>query len=282
MPLQSSSPTNIFCDYMVETDRGAISLAKAVASVLGITGNFNAVVDPTAASDATQGYTPGAMWYNQSNSRVWMCMSNAKGAAIWALDGVVPGVGVEPGSMITQLGSGAATFPEEGNISRTALAVGAGVSPGSIGNDNVLLAYSLPANSFDGVAGTNRGLNIAVSGSFGATGNNKDIKIWWGCTTAVVGSAVTGGVAIADTGVVTTNGGGWALMANVFKYGAANSNTQLGVHTQAQVGNAVAALLAPQNLTAVENAPILIAITGNANTAASDIVLNWVDINAMN
>ncbi len=267
-------------DILVSTDRGLIPLSKAIA--VAFNHNFTATADPTANSDSTLGYTPGSILFNTVLSREWLCLSAAPGQAVWFLSGVVPGVGAEPGSMITNFGSGIETFPEEGNVSRTVLSAVAGVSPGSIGNDNVLMSFTLSPNAFDGAAGTNRGLNIAVSGSFGATGNNKEVKIWWGCTTAIVGSAVTGGVAVADSGVVTTNGGGWALMANIFKYGAPNSNTQLGVHTQAQMGAVVSALLAPVNLTATENAAIIIAVTGNATTVTSDIVLNWVDINAMN
>ena len=68
----------------------------------------------------------------------------------------------------------------------------------------------------------------------------------------------------------------------MFKYGAAGSNTQLGIHAQAQSGGAVSTLLAPSTITATESGAIFIAITGNATTAASDIVFNWLEINAMN
>lgn len=246
-------------------------------SEAGYLNNFAAIVDPAATNDASQGYGPGSTWLNTSNNRQWVCLTNAIGAAAWLLAGVVPGVGVEPSSMLTQFGNGAAIFPEEGNINRQLSA--AGIQPGGTAVDSVLAAYSLPANSFD-IAG--RGLAITAQGSFGATGNNKRVKIFFNATTAVVGAAVTGGTAIADTGVVTTNGGGWSVQANVFKTGAAGSNTQLGLHQQAQIGGAVAALVAPQAIAAVENAPILIAITGNAATVVSDIVFNFLEINAMN
>src|SRR6266436_3122045 len=49
---------------------------------------------------------------------------------------------------------------------------------------------------------------------------------------------------VASTGVqpgtIAQNGGGWQLMASVFKYGAAGSNTQIGIHNQAIVSTAVA------------------------------------------
>ena len=64
-------------------------------------------------------------------------------------------------------------------------------------------------------------------------------------------------------------------------HGAAGSNTQIGIHNQAIVSTAVAPV-APSLITAVESAAILIAVTGNATTAASDIVFNFLEVNAMN
>ena len=178
---------------------------------------------------------------------------------------------------IPQFGSGGATFGYEGNIN-TQIA-SAGVNPGATAADSVLAVYSLPANSFDQIS---RGLQITAAGSFAANSNNKRVKLIFNATTAVVGSAVTGGTTIADTSTVTTSGGGWQLSAQVFKYGPPASNTQIGIHSQAQVGGAVAALVAPQLITAAENGSILIAVTGNATTVVSDIALNWLEINAMN
>jgi hypothetical protein len=239
--------------------------------------NVAATTDPGAGNDNTQGYTVGALWVNTTNGRVWIAQSVATGAAAWGL-AVVPGTGVEPSSNLEQFGAGVQTMLSEGNINRQISA--AGVSPGAIGVDSVLAAFAMPANSFD-VA--NRGITITAQGRFGATANNKDVKIIFNPATAVIGSTVgAGGTTVCDTGVVTTNGGGWSVQANAFKYGAAGSNTQIGLHQQAQIGNAVAALLAPSLITAVESGPILIAITGNAATATSDIVFNFLEVNAMN
>jgi hypothetical protein len=182
-----------------------------------------------------------------------------------------------PNTTATQFGSGTSAMPEEGNIYR--LVSGTGVQPASTGGDIVLAVFSIPANSFD-VSG--RGINIIAQGSLGANANTKTVKLFFNPTTAVVGSAVSGGTAIATTGAVTTNGGGFAVEANVFKYGVAGSNTQLAIHQAAQTGATVSALLAPQNTTAVESAPILVAVTGNAATAVGDISLSFVEINAMN
>ena len=175
-------------------------------------------------------------------------------------------------------GSTTGILGAEGNINRQISS--AGISPGATGADNVLLVYSLPANAFDQ---SGRGIQITAAGKFGATANNKDVKIIFNPATAVVGSTVgAGGTTIADTGVVATNGTGWEVSAQVFKYGANGSNTQIGIHSQAQIGAAVASLLVPSLITAVENAAILIAVTGNATTATTDIVANWFEANWMN
>ncbi|CAN5949961.1 unnamed protein product [Sphagnum jensenii] len=187
--------------------------------------------------------------------------------------------GADPSTAATFFGSGTGTFLEEGNIYRYASATG--TSPGSINNDNVLATFSIPANSLDGIG--NRGLMITAAGSVANNTNSKRLKIFWACTSATVGSAVSGGTLIADTGAYTTTGAaGFEISANVFKYGAANSNTQIALHSQAQIGSTVGGLIVPTPLTATENAVIIIAITGNAVTATTDIVLNWAEINAMN
>ncbi len=175
-------------------------------------------------------------------------------------------------------GGGAGAIAAEGNLNTQISA--AGVNPGATGADNVLAVYSLPASSFDKAG---RGITITAAGSFSATANNKRVKIIVNPATAVVGSTVgASGTTICDTGTVATNGTGWQLQGSVFKYGAAASNTQIGIHNQAQIGAAVASMLAPSLITATESGAILIAITGNATTAATDIVFNFLEVNAMN
>jgi hypothetical protein len=176
-------------------------------------------------------------------------------------------------------GSSGTMVPGSGNLAVTA--VSAGQSPAATGSDYVLAVMTIPANSFDGQsypAATNRMATIVANGSFGATANNKTLKIVVNATNPVVGSALSGGTTIATTGVVATNGNGWQIGAAIIKYGAAGSNTQLAVHQSAQVGAAVSALSAPSLLTATESSPITIAITGNAATATSDIVFNFAEI----
>ena len=261
---------------------GAVMPTGLVATQPLILALVNLVtVDPGVNQDSSQGYQVGSIVDNTTAGflRSWKCRDATVGAAKWGFVGAdyVNG-GTSPASEVTQFGLGAALMAEEGNINRQISA--AGVQPGATGVDSVLAFFSLPANSFD-ILG--RGIGITAQGQFAATGNSKRVKLIVNPATAVVGSTVGGGgTTICDTGVITTSGGGWCLQGNVFKYGAANSNTQIGLHQQAQFGVAVASMLAPSLITAVENGPILIAITGNATTAAADILFNFMQITAAN
>ena len=170
-----------------------------------------------------------------------------------------------------------ATFPDEGNVYREVVS---SRNPGGTAGDYVVGVYSIPAYSFD-ISG--RGINIIAQGSVANNTNSKRIKLYFGCTSAVVGSAVSGGTVIADTGAYTTTGAaGWAIEANVFKYGAAGSNTQLALHQSAQIGATVGSLSVPTALTASESATVLVAVTANAGSTATDIIYNFFEINAMN
>lgn len=155
----------------------------------------------------------------------------------------------------------------------------AGISPGSTGSDIVLCAYTLPANAFDLLS---RGLNLFAAGSTAANTNTKTLKLIWNATTAVVGSAVTGGTTIASLTLNSVaGGGGWQMEANVYKNNAANSQT--AIHAASQGGNVVGSLTSPTtNLAAVESGPIIIAVTGNSATTAGDIVFNFFEAFAMN
>jgi hypothetical protein len=174
-------------------------------------------------------------------------------------------------------GSGSALALTEGNIFRT---VSGAVNPGATGVDSVLAVYSLPANSFDGIG--NRGLNIQAFGSFANNANGKRAKLFFNPTAAVVGSTISGGTLIADTGASTGANVGWNIGAQVFKYGASGSNTQYGQETNVIIGGVHSGMGLPLALTAAENAAILIAVTGNAATLATDMSLAMFEVNALN
>jgi len=229
------------------------------------------------------GFNVGTIWYNATAGQLrwWECVKTGTTGgnnAGWVFSGAdyVNG-GSNPNFDVAQFGLGVALMSEEGNIYREVIA---GRNPGATNADNVIAVYSLPLASFD-IAG--RGVNLIAEGSVANNTNSKRMKIYWGCTAAVLGSTVSGGSVIADTGAYTTAAAvGWSLEANVFKYGAAGSNTQLALHMGAQIGAVVGSLLVPTALTSPENAAIIIAVTGNAVTTATDITQNFFEVNAMN
>ena len=241
--------------------------------------NLTATTDPGPTNDTTQGYVVGSIWYNSTFLRTWQCHSNAAGAAGWVYEGAdYANGGLNPNSESSQFGSSIAGMAEEGNIYRL---VSAGFTPVATGSDIVLASYAIPANAFD-VAG--RGITITAQGSFGGTTNNKRIKIIIGTgTLGTVGSVVpANGTVIGDTGTVSTNGSGFVLTASVFKYGAAGSNTQVGLHQQSQVAGSVTPLVATSALANIENQTINIAITANCTTLGNDVTLSLAEVNAVN
>lgn len=52
-------------------------------------GVHTATVDPTASDDSASGYLIGSGWINTAGKRIWQCVSNAAGAAVWQLNGGV-------------------------------------------------------------------------------------------------------------------------------------------------------------------------------------------------
>jgi hypothetical protein len=153
----------------------------------------------------------------------------------------------------------------------------AGLGNGADTTDDVLFTYALPANAMDAAG---RQITVTAAGKFASTANNKRIKIWWGTTTQTVGAAVAGGTLIADSGVATTNGGGWTATVQIQKYGANGSNTQIGTNAQVVAGATHLGTAAPTLLTAAENGVINITITGASPTtgAANDVVGQLFDI----
>jgi hypothetical protein len=89
---------------------------------------------------------------------------------------------------------------------------------------------------------------------------------------------VVGGTTIASSGVVAINALGFNIQAKVIKVGLPNSNTQIAFQTDNVVGATQVSPPVPVYPTAVENAAILLAITGNAATATTDIGLSYFEV----
>jgi hypothetical protein len=93
---------------------------------------------------------------------------------------------------------------------------------------------------------------------------------------------------IADTGscvsgTIPNHNVGWQLTANVFKYGAAETNTQYAQGT-AILGGVNDGIGLPVFPTAVESGAIFIALTRSSYTtgAANDVVATWFEVIVMN
>ena len=201
------------------------------------------------------------------------------------LENEVPGLSgtnAFTGANTFTLGGSTGTFGTEGNLNTQFSITGLNPAAGSAGTpaDLVMATYTVPAAAFSAAG---KGIVITAAGSFGATANVKLVKLWVNPATAVVGATIgASGVLICSTASVTTNGTGWQIEGSLFKYGAAGSNTQIGLHNQAQVGAAVASMLAPNLVTATESGAVLVAITGYASTTVTDVVFNFLQVNATN
>lgn len=58
--------------------------AIQIAEKYGVKNNLTATTAPTVNSDASEGYSNSSLWYNTSSSRVYLCVDNTDGAAVWA------------------------------------------------------------------------------------------------------------------------------------------------------------------------------------------------------
>ena len=201
------------------------------------------------------------------------------GGATTAL--LTSGCTVATPGQIAQAGAGTSGFRGTGNVLVTLSAAGLGNAADT--TDDVLAFYAMSPNAFD-IAG--RELLISAAGKFAATANNKRVKFWATPTLPVVGSAVSGGVLIADSGALVANNNnvGWTGTVNVSKYGAAASNTQMAWGSSIVAGPTHTGTLLPTLLTQNEAATIYFAITGSSYTtgAAGDVLLNALAVQFSN
>lgn len=170
-----------------------------------------------------------------------------------------------------------------GVLASVGYASGSGLSPAATGADNVVFAYTLPANTLNYVsnacAAGGPSIRIRVRGHTAANGNNKTVKVIFNPATATVGSTVgSGGTTLASTGVVTINAKGFVIDAWVKKVGLPNANTQVGGADLILSDATPVSAGVPVYPAATENGDIFIAVTGNAATTATDIVIDSVEI----
>ena len=154
----------------------------------------------------------------------------------------------------------------------------AGISPASLAADIVLATVAVPAGLFGPALDQLANLYIVAQGKFGATANNKRVKLIANPTTAVVGSAIVGGTTLIDTGTLTTNAGGFILESGIIRAGV---NSQVGTNYGVSAGTVGLGTTPPIALTITDSAAFVLAITGNATTATTDIVLNYFEVDGL-
>jgi len=89
------------------------SVIGDVAINLALINNPTATTDPGVNDDVSAGYTAGSTWVNVTGSRVWTCVSNADGAAVWVQSGQAAGDVIAPDAS-TPTGNGSAALVRGG------------------------------------------------------------------------------------------------------------------------------------------------------------------------
>lgn len=286
---------------------GTLTAAAIVGGIITRTGSTAAFSDATDTAANIIAALPnsgvGETWWLTINNETAFAetLTNGSGVTLSGLAGPIPGnssamalctytsagavgidivaihynaaSGADPSSKQTFFGGGTGTFKAMGALYTEFDS--AGVHPATTGNNNVLSVFTIAAATLD-LAG--RGVNTKAKGHFAANGDTKEVTIVVNPSAAVVGSAVVGGTIVADSGAVTTSGGGWEIEADFFKYGALGSNTQMAT---GKFTGAASALTAAQAITATESGAILVAICSTATTTNTDIVLSQVVARAM-
>lgn len=129
-------------------------------------------------------------------------------------------------------------------------------------NETTLKTYTLPANAF-GANGI-KGLEIEAYGRFGATANNKTVKIKFGTV-------------VFTSGALADNAKNWAFKGKVIRVSAS---------VQVIVGEFIhdTAVVTLSNVAGAESetAAIVILVTGqNGTAAANDIICNHFSVKAI-
>lgn len=214
---------------------------------------------PTDAFDAIASGKVMVPWFNPyASSSVGGALTNDAGAN-------------------AMMGQSQEVIGAQGNIFTQA---SAGTNPAGSGAEYVVGVTTISGSAFDQAG---RGINIFAMGSITTGGQNR-VQIVFNPQAAVTGSLITRGttaVTIADTGMIGGTIGAFSLAASVYKYGVSGSNTQIGIHQQAQIGATAFPLVSPNLMTAVEAGPILVAVTVIASVAANTTI-NFIQVEASN
>ena len=157
--------------------------------------------------------------------------------------------------------------------------------------DDVLDGFQFPPGTFD-IAG--RAVTCTFQGNFGATINQKRVRVWLnptltGATITAAGKISGGqatlgsGVLLYDSGTVASNNLGWQVIVDLSKTGSFGSNTQ-NFQNAAMIGTTHNGTSLMTTATQPENAAWQIVVTGASQTtgAANDVTLWGTAFNANN
>lgn len=234
-------------------------------------------VNPT---NGQSGFSPGCEWVNYLTGATFKNIGSTT-SSFWVQSDPSASSGTAFGVPTTI--SQAAIMRASGNFYRNILTVANGIQPSATGADKIVDAFTIPAGTFDSAG---RGFVATVYGTFGATGNNKLIKVILGATNtnpATNGTVtVTGGTTIGSTGTLTTNGGGLVLTCQLFKTGAAASNTQESMTTGIVAGSTHAGCGSWTDQTFTEANAQLLVVTVNLTTATTDFTYQGMELTGYN
>ena len=188
-------------------DAPQINLATSVTGYLppanggmGGLSNFTATTTPTVSNDVSQGYVTGSLWENVSTGRVYICVGNTTGSAVWReLVQVVSGNALLPAANDT-VDIGSTTVRYQDLFLSGGIAVAGNVATG--GTLNITGATAL--GSTLGVTGDTSLVNLAATGT--TVINSIDLN-----SGAIDGSTI--GVSTPAAGTFTTLNANTSLVA---------------------------------------------------------------------
>ena len=226
----------------------ATSLSGYLPAVHGGTGgknNMSATANPVVTNDVSQGYATGSLWENVSTGRVFICVGNATGAAVWReLVTVFTSNKIEPIAHNTiDLGTPSVRFQDlylQGGISSVGnISVGGTLNvTGDAGFANLAATGTTTITSVDLNSGvidnTVIGNTTAVAGTFTNLTSTGTTTI---ATADINGGAIDGTIigastpaAITGTTITST---GLSTLATVDVNGGAIDATVIGASTAA-------------------------------------------------
>ena len=246
-----------------------INLTTSVSGVLpaanGGTGGANkmdATSAPVSANDNTQGYAPGSFWENTTDGRVYICVGNATGAAVWReLVTIFTNNKIEPVSHnAIDLGTPSVRFQD--------LFLSGGIS--AAGNVSVGGTLNITAlSTLDSLTVTNSSTmnNITTSGNVivGGTLTPSQIDV----NAGTIDGAVIGGSspqAITGTLITANTNFAGALTGNVT--GNLTGNTA-GTHTGAVIGDVTGNVTTASGTSSFNNLTVNGTLNMNAGTSAT-------------